>query len=537
MADKQGQPVAAEHQSVRRILSEEVAEQKSRKELRSYTKKMLSSSNLIVPSTDKLKEVWIQNGQGHVFKFENQFTESEKQLFIKQLGFLNPAELNRIYQQALQTDKELTMQGKVQVKGIETTNKVDVSAEVRNRWTELGERAIVNGEVAALVLAGGQGSRLGSPLPKGMYDIELPSHKCLFQIHAERMVRLEKLLAQKYKKDKLTIPLYVMTSAATHKATKEFFKAKGFFGLDEGQVRFFRQGNLPAMDFDGKIIMESKHQIFLAPDGNGGLYKALRDKEILKEMEEKGIKWVSQYCVDNVLSKLVDPLFIGFTIEKKALVGCKAVRKTDPFEKVGVIGLKNGRPSVIEYSEIPKEMATARNNMGNLEFRASHVCINLFHIDFLNKAGLEYPTKFHIARKKIPTIDDKGQVINPPKENGMKFEQFIFDPWDYLDTLAVLEVPREEEFAALKNAPGSNSDSPETSREAVTNLHRKWIEAHGGIVLEASNKQDSLCEISPLISLEGEGLEFVKGKTFQMPFEIGIHPITRRPVVTSWSYL
>jgi len=321
--------------------------------------------------------------------------------------------------------------------------------------------------------------------------------------------------------------LGMMTSPATHEQTVSFYKNHNFFGLKEENVLFFEQGVLPAITPEGLVIMESKSRVFVAPDGNGGLYRAMKEKGILKDMEKRGVQFVAQYCVDNILSKVGDPVFIGFTAEKKAAIGCKSVKKVDVDEKVGLLASKNGKPTVVEYSEISPELAKRRvhdDPNGDLFLRAAHMCINCYTIDFLEKAATEYKTKYHIARKKIPTIDTiTGEKIIPKTENGWKLEQFIFDPFEYVsntpgdEKCLVLEVAREEEFSALKNPPGTKSDSPDSSRQDLSKLHKSWVIKAGGIIREQEGGE-SLFEISPLLSYDGEGLEErVKGKVFQMP--------------------
>jgi len=273
--------------------------------------------------------------------------------------------------------------------------------------------------------------------------------------------------------------------------------------------------------------MESKSRVFVAPDGNGGLYRALKDKGILNDMQRRGVQYVAQYCVDNILSKVGDPVFIGFTAERNAAIGCKSVKKVDVDEKVGLLASKNGKPTVVEYSEISPELAKRRvssDPKSDLFLRAAHMCINCYTLDFLESAATEYKTKYHIARKKIPTIDENGEKIIPKTENGWKLEQFIFDPFEYVsnkpgnEKCLVLEVAREEEFSALKNPPGTKTDSPDSSRQDLSKLHKSWIRKAGGIIIEQEGGE-SLCEISPLVSYDGEGLEdLVKGKEFQMPF-------------------
>jgi len=212
---------------------------------------------------------------------------------------------------------------------------------------------------------------------------------------------------------------------------------------------------------------------------------------------------------------------LDFVSEKKLNIACKSVKKVDPDEKVGLIVSRNGKPTVAEYSEIPQDLTKKKDTNGDLFLRAAHTCINCYSIGFLEKAASEYKTKFHIARKKIPTIDENGKKFTPTKENGWKLEQFIFDPFEYVKEVMVFEVPREEEFSALKNPPGTKTDSPDSSRLDLSNLHKSWIKRIGGVIKEASKPEESLFEISPLISYDGEGLEeLVIGREFHLPFEL-----------------
>jgi len=470
------------------------------------------------PDIDKIanaKSLWNNNNQGHVFQFVEDLNSEEKKTFYNQLDEIDVSKLKEFRQHALDTDAEMKDSMSANYSSIPGVSIASSSDSDKKRWEENGMRLISEGKVAVLVLAGGQGSRLGSSDPKGMYDIKLPSHKSLFQFQGEKISRLQSLVAKRFSKDSVIIPWYVMTSPATHTQTEGFFVKHNYFGLKKENILFFQQGVLPAMTPEGKVVMESKSKVFVAPDGNGGLYRALKDKGILEDMNKRGIKWISQYCVDNILSKLADPTFIGYSAEVNANVTCKSVKKVDPEEKVGLLVMKNNKPTVVEYSEIPIELMKKKDDNGELFLRAGHICINCFSISFLEKAASEYKTKFHIAKKKIPTIDEKGNLFNPTKENGWKLEQFIFDPFEYSPNVFVFEVPREQEFSALKNPPGTKSDSPDSARQDLSNLHKSWVKNSGGSFKDGEG--EPLLEISPLLSYDGEDLEVVKGKEYQLP--------------------
>ena len=322
-------------------------------------------------------------------------------------------------------------------------------------------------------------------------------------------------MAEAVGKTKVIIPWYVMTSGPTRVATESFFKKHGFFGLLEEQVVFFEQGVLPAFTPQGKIILETKSSLSVAPDGNGGIYAALRKQGILDDLKKKGIPYIHVYCVDNCLVKIGDPTFIGFCVDKKVECGAKVVPKRSPDESVGIICLKNGKYSAVEYSEIDKESAYAKGADGNLLYNTGNIANHFFTLDFLNRIqDFESELEYHVASKKIKHVDlNTGEIITPTVANGIKLELFIFDVFPFAKSMAVLEVERAEEFSPLKNAKGA--DSPETSRSDIMAQHIRFIERSNGIV----NRKEGvhICELSPMVTYGGEGLEVLAGVTVQTP--------------------
>lgn len=328
--------------------------------------------------------------------------------------------------------------------------------------------------------------------------------------------------------EEVVIPWYVMTSFATDQPTRDHFAQHDYFGLARENIFFFNQDLFPCVFEDGKIIMENKFSISIAPNGNGGLWSALLTQGVLADMERRGITLVCSYPVDNILTKVADPEFVGFCIEKHADVACKVVAKAYPQERVGVLALKDGRPAVIEYSEIAEEQATARDpKSGALLYNSSHIVLNNFSIDFIRKltgsehGGRLHKLPFHIAKKQIPYYDHK--VGGMMKDRwGWKFELFVFDVFEFAERMQALEVLRSEEFSPLKNSDAADSDNPTTCRKHLYGLHRGWIEKAGGQVVASSDSDSDLLvvEIAPQVSYAGEGLEFVAGQKFTSPVYI-----------------
>jgi len=456
--------------------------------------------------------------QSHVFRFEKELTKEESETLYNELKNVDLNEITSIY---TRTNLEFKKQEKPKVLPFPDVCSFEGTEKEREYWAKVGYDLIAQGKVALLLLAGGQGTRLGSRNPKGMYDVGLGSGKSLYCMQAERLLKIQQLSAQKTGKFS-EIPWYIMTSEATKDLSEKYFQEHNYFGLNSKNIFFFEQKSIPCVTPDGKIIMESKFQVARSPNGNGGLYLALKESGALADMKKRGVEYVNQYCVDNLLVKVVDPIFVGYCNIRKADCGVKVVGKESPDEPVGVLCLKNGKAGVVEYSEIDKETSTKMNSItGKLEYNAAHVCMNLFHFEFLKRAA-EIQLPYHVAKKKIPAVNEKGETETPSEINGWKMEMFIFDIFESSSNLVALEVLRNEEFSPLKNAPGSQKDCPETCRRDLSNLHKAWIKKAGGQIIEGNDEDDFLiCEISPLVSLDGEGLEnIVKGKTFNLPLEL-----------------
>ncbi|BGO90220.1 hypothetical protein NBRC10512_002423 [Rhodotorula toruloides] len=471
------------------------------------------------PSTadvQALRSRYEKAGQGHVFTFWDKLSAEEQSTFYRQLLSLDPARINSIHASSLEAEKAAaaSTHDEITPPPADQSGSVIGNEKQAAQWNEVGLKAVREGKVAVLLMAGGQGTRLGSSAPKGCYDIGLPSHKSLFQLQAERIKRLQTVAGA----DK-PVPWYVMTSGPTRKPTEEFFAANGFFGLAKENVVFFEQGVLPCLTDDGKIFLDKPGVVAVAPDGNGGVYAALRNPvspslsapTILEDLRQRGVEFIHAYGVDNCLVRVADPVFLGYCISRNADCGAKVVKKTVPTESVGVVALKAGKFAVVEYSEISQEMAERKDASGSddLAFRAANIANHFYSRQFLEEVSHfdEKQMPYHIARKKVPHIDlASGETVKPSKPNGMKLEQFVFDVFPFTKSFALLEVERKSEFSPLKNAPGTGSDDPETSRRDLLQEQRRWLENAGAKVADGVE-----VELSPLVSYAGEGLEGVKG--------------------------
>ena len=376
------------------------------------------------------------------------------------------------------------------------------------RWRDVGLDVVRSQSLAVVLLAGGQGTRLGSANPKGMYDIGLPSAKSLFALQGERLAKLGALAGA-------PPPVwYVMTSPFTHDMTTRYFKRHKYFGLNAKDVKFFKQGTLPCFTEAGEIILKSFDEVSEAPDGNGGIYAALAREGIIDDMRARGIEHVYAYCVDNALVQVGDPAFVGCCVERRCDAGAKVITKAYPTEPVGVfatrINSETGKKEyhVVEYSEIPESLATAKDKRtGELKFNAANIALHYYSFEFLAKCCLDLKLPHHIARKKIPFLDvATGETVTPEQPNGIKLEAFIFDVYKYANSVCVVQGHRARDFAPVKNAEGTGKDSPDTARELITTLHAQWITDAGGVIENVPEGVPPACEIAASASYAGENI-------------------------------
>jgi UDP-N-acetylglucosamine/UDP-N-acetylgalactosamine diphosphorylase len=434
-----------------------------------------------------------QYHQEHVLNWWDQLDERQQRDLLGQLRGLDLELLQRLY---AQRDKGFTLPPPESIQPVPVTQLDEGDAVTRH----IGEEALRRGEVAVLMVAGGQGSRLGYDLPKGMFPIGPVSDKSLYQIHAEKVLALRRRYGA-------AIPFLVMTSAATHEPTLDFFRQHGHFGLPSEEVHFFQQGTMPALDLaTGKLLLETPGRLFTSPNGHGGVLAALADSGLLANFQRQGVRQIFYFQVDNPLVRVADPLFLGQHLAARAEVSSKIVPKNDPQDRLGNMVLVDGRCSMIEYSDLPKELANQTDDRGRLRIWAGSVAIHLFAVDFLARvSGDPGSLPFHLARKKVPCIDAEGRPVRPEKENALKFEKFIFDVLPLADRWTVVETTRRDEFAPLKNATGP--DSEPTVRQALSDLAADWLERAGVRVPRQSDGSSAVpLEISPLFALDPQEL-------------------------------
>ncbi|MBE5745880.1 MAG: UDPGP type 1 family protein [Clostridiales bacterium] len=389
----------------------------------------------------KVKEKIKKYSQEQLLKFEDELKKEQKEKLYNQIN-----ELDFSYLDELKNNQTID-KGKITPIKAMTINEIEKN---KSKYEEIGIKALQNYEVGTLLLAGGMGTRLGSDNPKGMYNIGKTKDVFIFQ-------RLFENLLDVVKKCGKYIPFFIMTSEKNHKVTTEFLEGKNYFGYDKNFVKFFVQEMAPCVDLKGKILLESKDRIATSPNGNGGWFNSLLNNIEAKEMLEKyNIKWLNVFSVDNVLQKIADPIFVGATINGNFEVSSKVIRKVDPFEKVGVMCNKNGKPSIVEYIDLTNEMAVETDENGERVYNFGVVLNYLFNVDTLYKIK-DNKLPVHIVTKKVEYINDDGVLVKPSEPNAHKFEMLCVDMIEYCNSCLPFEVERKKEFAPVKNKTGVDS--------------------------------------------------------------------------------
>ena len=384
-------------------------------------------------------------GQEQLLDRYNYLDDAKKEKIIHQIKHIDFDQIMDLYKNK---DKKVD-EKEANITNIEYTDKAKLSKEEYKKYYDLGKKVIEDGKYAVVTMAGGQGTRLGYVAPKGTFKIGGGIDKSLFEA-------LSDTIKEARAEYNTSIPWYIMTSRENNNATEKFFEKNDFFGLPYEDVKFFKQGELPMVNTNGKLMLDETGIIKLAADGHGGVFEALHKNGYLEDMKKRGIEWVFISGVDNVLAGLVDPIAVGLSIENGTLATGKSVVKRGPTEKVGVFCKKNDRPYVIEYTEITDEMANAKNEDGELLYGESHILTNLFNIKALENIS-KNKLPYHSAFKKAKYMNSNGEVIKPETPNAYKFEAFIFEGFNVSKNLLVLSVNRKDEFAPIKNREGVDS--------------------------------------------------------------------------------
>ncbi|MDR2676270.1 MAG: UDPGP type 1 family protein [Opitutaceae bacterium] len=448
-----------------------------------------------------LIETFRRAGQGHVFAFYERLDPAARRRLLADAAEIDLDEIARLSATLLGPSGAPA----INLDGLAPApyeplpeNGGDPAAWARAKTA--GEAALRAGRVAAFTVAGGQGTRLGYNGPKGTFPVTPLKRKTLFQVFAEK-IRAAGLRHGR------PIHWFIMTSHANHDATEAFFAARAHFGLDPARVHFFRQGRMPAVDLNGKILLETTSSIAMSPDGHGGSLRALARSGALDLMDREGIDTLSYFQVDNPLVRGIDPAFIGWHLLRGSAMSSKMVPKAYAAEKVGHFCVQNGRLIVVEYSDLPKALQDETDPAtGRLRYLAGSIAIHILDTKFIRRAaagdsgaGLALP--FHRADKKIPTVDAAGAPVKPEKPNGVKFELFVFDAIPFAENALVIETRRADDFSPVKNAAGL--DSPQTCREDQLRQFARWLRAAGAaLATDATGLPSVAVEVSPLFGYD-----------------------------------
>lgn len=392
------------------------------------------------------KQKLAQYGQEHVLKYYEELDQASQEALLTQI-----AETDMSILASCSHKEELVRKGKITPLAAMELDEIEANKE---SFTATGIKALQDGKVGAVLLAGGMGTRLGSDNPKCMYNVGVTRELYIFECLVNNMMDV-------VKQSGCWFHLFVMTSDKNNDITIRFMKEKNFFGYNPEYVHFFKQEMAAATDYEGKIYLEEKGKLATSPNGNGGWFISMKNAGLLELVKREGIEWINVFAVDNVLQRIADPCFIGATIQRDCVVGAKVVRKSAPDEKVGVMCLEDGRPSIVEYYDLTEDLMNAKDEKGNPAYNFGVILNYLFSVPALEKL-LDGNLPLHIVEKKIPYLDENGELVKPEKPNGYKYENLVLDMIHQMDSCLPYEVVREREFAPIKNKTGI--DSVESAR-------------------------------------------------------------------------
>jgi UDP-N-acetylglucosamine/UDP-N-acetylgalactosamine diphosphorylase len=457
---------------------------------------------------ENIKKLVEGHNQGHILAFWEQLEDAQRGGVLAQIGQLAFSQMADWVASCVEKSSSDVLPGDFGPALCYSLEPPD--GDMVRKYTEarrLGAELISAGKVAGFVVAGGQGTRLGFDGPKGDFPISPVKNKTLFRIFAEAV-------AVASKRYQTVCPWYIMTSPLNHSETREVFRSNDYYGLDEGDIFIFEQGTLPNFSFDGKILLADKDRISCSPDGHGGSLKALYKSGAIADMKKRGVEFISYWQVDNPLINIFDPLFVGLHALDEAEMSSKALIKAGPKERIGNFCLVNGKVTVIEYSDLPDELAEKRGPDGSLVFELGSIAIHIINHSFVERLNSEdFALPLHRAVKKIPYIDAEGKRVEPAEPNGIKLESFVFDALPLASRSIILETERSEEFAPVKNRTGI--DSAESTREMRAARAAVWLESAGVAVPRSEDGSvDCVIEIAPSFAL---GRDDVKARVDQIP--------------------
>lgn len=443
-----------------------------------------------------------QHDQAHLLRFWDQLSTDERTQLLDDLDRIDFAQVAPLLDSYVRNRPQVTVPDDVQPARILPSPSDAGSSERYVAAKSLGADAIASGKVAAFVVAGGQGTRLGFDGPKGAYQISPLRQAPLFQLFAEYLLGIERRYGT-------CPPWYIMTSLVNHEPTVAFFEESNYFGLSQDNVRFFTQGQMPAFHTDGRVVLSEKYRVALSPDGHGGSLTALARSGALAEMRERGIEHISYFQVDNPLIKVVDPLFVGLHIETGSEMSSKALPKADDKERVGNFCMVDGKMTVIEYSDLPDELAIAKNTDGSRKFDAGSIAIHMLRRSFVERLTGDsghVALPWHRADKKVPFIDEEGNLQKPDAPNAVKLEMFVFDALPMAENPLVIYTDRAEEFSPVKNAEGV--DSAITSRRDLIRRAARWMtEAGVNIPMGPDGEPNCTLEINSTFAFDAGDLK------------------------------
>lgn len=408
----------------------------------------------------KVKEILCEYEQEQLLANFDNLAEEKKDELLDQILQIDFEQMKKLYESVGKIVEDST----VKIEPISYVEKETIEENKKQEYFENGANAIKQGKLAVVTMAGGQGTRLGHNGPKGTFYLDVkPQAKPIFELLCDTLKKANETYG-------VSIPWYIMTSRENNADTVKFFEENNYFNYNKNDVKFFIQGVLPMVSKLGKILLNEQGTVKLAADGHGGVFESMFKNGVVEDMKNRNIEWVFVGPVDNPLVGMVDEVLIGLSEAQNSMSAGKSLVKANPYEKVGVFCLKNGKPSVVEYTEISDEMANRTDENGNLVFGESHINCNMFNIKGIEKIGAE-KLPYHVAFKKAEYMDENGKIVKPTEPNAYKFESFIFDAFEKLDNMTILRVKREEEFAPVKNAVGT--DSPETAIKLYNAYHNK----------------------------------------------------------------